>query len=315
MPLTRLLASLSAGALLVTTAAAADEAPRKLLLIAGPDSHGYGEHEHPATLRLLAGWINAAGAGVRAEVSEGWPAEAQTVAAADALVVFSDGGADSLVTRNRAALDAAAQRGAGLALLHYALVVPKGEPGRQATQWIGGYYETHWSVNPFWTARIERLPEHPVTRGVRPFAVRDEWYFHMRFREDMAGVQPLLEAAPPDAAREGPDGPYSGNPAVRARRGMKETLAWAVERPDGGRGFGFTGGHDLWLLAHDDYRRFLLNALVWLAGAPVPEGGVPSPRPTAAALMKAMAQPPPADWTEAKADARIRQALSPPDQP
>jgi hypothetical protein len=53
-------------------------------------------------------------------------------------------------------------------------------------------------------------------------------------------------------------------------------MMWAVERKDGGRGFGFTGGHfhDNW--GNDPFRKIVLNALVWLAQAEVPGGGVKS---------------------------------------
>ena len=63
---------------------------------------------------------------------------------------------------------------------------------------------------------------------------------------------------------------------VQADKGRAECMLWAVERPDGGRGFGFTGGHfhDNW--SNDDYRKTILNALVWVAKAEVPPGGVES---------------------------------------
>jgi hypothetical protein len=53
-------------------------------------------------------------------------------------------------------------------------------------------------------------------------------------------------------------------------------MMWAVERADGGRGFGFTGGHfhDNW--ANDDFRKVVLNASVWLTRAEVPAGGIQS---------------------------------------
>ena len=35
---------------------------------------------------------------------------------------------------------------------------------------------------------------HPATRGVKPFELTDEWYFHLRLRDD---VIPLLQAHPP----------------------------------------------------------------------------------------------------------------------
>ncbi len=44
-----------------------------------------------------------------------------------------------------------------------------------------------------------KLPEHPITRGVKPFKINDEWYYHMRFREEMEGVTPILTDLPPDA--------------------------------------------------------------------------------------------------------------------
>ena len=49
-----------------------------------------------------------------------------------------------------------------------------------------------------------------------------------------------------------------------------------MERPDGGRGFGFTGGHfhDNW--ANENYRRVVLNAILWVAKVDVPQDGVQS---------------------------------------
>ena len=43
-------------------------------------------------------------------------------------------------------------------------------------------FEPYWSVNPVWNAEFTLLPEHPITRGVEPFAMMDEWYYHMRFQ-------------------------------------------------------------------------------------------------------------------------------------
>jgi hypothetical protein len=276
---------------------------RQILLIAGPDSHGFGQHEYYAGLTLLGRLLNESGTGVQATVSDGWPAETVLVERADAIVFYCDGGPQSLPVVHAEELSRAMKRGAGLGLLHYALVVPSGDTGRMFREWVGGVYEEHWSVNPYWPGRFERIPAHPATRGVRPFVMRDEWYYHMRFAEDMAGVAPLLSAIPPESTREGPDGAHSGNPAVRARRGMPETVAWAFERPDGaGRGFGFTGGHDHWNWAHDDYRRLVLNAMMWLTGLEVPAGGVKSRTLTAEELMSDIRKPRPENWNRAVLD-------------
>ncbi len=70
----------------------------------------------------------------------------------------------------------------------------------------------------------------------------------MRFQPDMKGVTPLLSSVPPESTMNRPDGPHSGNPAVRkevAER-LPQHVAWAYERHAGGRSFGFTGGHYHW---------------------------------------------------------------------
>ena len=46
--------------------------------------------------------------------------------------------------------------------------------------------------------------------------------------------------------------------------------------PDGGRGFGFTGGHNHLNWGNDDFRKTVLNAILWVAKAKVPKEGVPS---------------------------------------
>ena len=59
---------------------------------------------------------------------------------------------------------------------------------------------------------------------------------------------------------------------------------WAVERKDSGRGVGFTGGHWHRNWAIDDFRRTVLNAIVWVAGGKVPDSGVKSEPVTEAQL-------------------------------
>ncbi len=109
----------------------------------------------------------------------------------------------------------------------------------------------------------------------------------MRFISDIAGNQsstqeqlkftPILVAVPGDTVRNGPyvypKGPYQH---IQTNLGRAEAMMWSVERKDGGRGFGFTGGHfhDNW--ANDDFRKVILNACVWLTGAEVPAGGIES---------------------------------------
>ncbi len=157
------------------------------------------------------------------------------------MVIFSDGGDGHPVMSHLAQFDKLARKGVGLACIHYAVEVPKGKAGNFMKDWIGGYFETFWSVNPDWVAHYKAFPDHPVARGVRPFAINDEWYFHMRFQDGMKGVTPILTAVPPDDVHRPGNDAHGANPAVFARKGQPEHMAWAYQRPDGGRGFGITG--------------------------------------------------------------------------
>ena len=169
--------------------------------------------------------------------------------------------------------------GVGFVFMHYAVEVPKGRAGDLMLKAMGGYFETHWSVNPHWTAVFKTLPEHPITRGVKPFVQEDEWYFHMRFQPNMKGVAPILSAHPPKSTMQRKDGPHSNNPHVRKamEAGKIQHIGWAYERPNGkGRGFGTTGAHYHHTWADDNWRTLILNAIAWTAGVEVPKKGVPS---------------------------------------
>jgi hypothetical protein len=196
----------------------------------------------------------------------------------DAIVLGSDGG--RLVKTLGDRLEPLMKKGVGLACIHYTVDPADEKAVGRLIEWIGGAYERHWSVNPHWEAEFKTFPDHPVARGLEPFKAQDEWYYHMRFAKDMKGVTPILSAVPPEKTRQRPDGAHSGNPHVRARKGMAEVVGWVYERPGGGRGFGFTGMHTHWNWAQDSYRKSVLNALVWIAGAEVPADGVPSKTPT-----------------------------------
>ena len=133
---------------------------------------------------------------------------------------------------------------------------------------VGGYFETDWSVNPHWEANFTSLPRHPISEGIRPFHMLDEWYFNMRFQSDLAGVTPILSAIAPDHTMERRNGPHSGNDAVRklVADGTPQVVGWAFERPEGGRGFGYTGGHFHVNWQDDNARNLVVNAIAWSTG-------------------------------------------------
>jgi type 1 glutamine amidotransferase len=257
------------------------DAKKKIVLLAGRKSHGYAGHEHKAGCLLLAKLLENNVPGVATEVfGPAWPDDPSVLENADAIVIFCDGGGGHMAMRHLDEVGPLMKKGVGLACLHYGVEIPKGDAGDLLKSWIGGYYETWWSVNPHFKAEFTEFPDHPVARGVKPFAIDDEWYYHMRFVDDMEGVTPILTTIPPDKTRERRDGAHSGNPTVRARKGMPEHVAWAYERPGGGRGFGFTGGHWHWNWANNSFRTVVLNGILWVAGVDVPQGGVPSKTPS-----------------------------------
>lgn len=270
-----LLAGLS---VLVTSLSTA--ADRHLLMLAGKPSHGYMEHEYRAGCLLLQQCL-AGTPGLRVTVvSNDWPADDSVFRGVDAVFMFCTGGGGhpAIQPARLTLLGNLMDRGVGFGTCHYGVEVPKGDPGDAFLKWQGGYFETFWSVNPHWTARFDKFPDHPVARGVRPFEINDEWYYHMRFVPDMKGVTPILSAVPPEKTRgrPGANEPHGGNPHVQARAGQAEHVMWCYQRPNGGRGFGFTGAHFHKNWANDNFRKVTLNALLWISGVEVPPDGVAS---------------------------------------
>ena len=248
------------------------------MLVAGGASHGKGEHEFNAGVQLLAKALEKQTNVVATYVLNGWPKDETAFDNADAVLFYMNGGGGhgAIQGDNLQKLDALAKRGVGIAMAHYAVEVPKEKGGPEFLRWIGGYFETFWSINPTWEADFKTLPENAITRGVKPFKIRDEWYYNMRFAE--SGVTYILTAVPPDntRTRDAGDTPHGSNAFVRANKGRAEHLMWCIERADGGRGFGFTGGHYHKNWADENFRKLFLNALLWVAKADVPAGGVES---------------------------------------
>ena len=271
-------------------AAAKQGAVKQIVLLAGRPSHPAGMHEFRAGTMLLQKALSGV-PGINVQVfTGGWPRTKNAEGAdvddnaplerADAILLFSDGGGGNPAIQGERikVLDALAAKGVGLGFAHYAVEVPAGPPADAMNRWIGGSYESKFSVNPMWAPDFQKFPDHPVTRGVKPFATHDEWYFNMRWTADEAQkkrITPILTATPSDDVRDGPyvspRGPYEH---IVKDSGKVETMMWVIERADGGRGFGFTGGHTHNHWGDPNQRKVMLNALLWLAKMNVPAGGV-----------------------------------------
>jgi type 1 glutamine amidotransferase len=288
----RLILLLLAAALPCSAFARTADGKSKLVIIAGKPSHPPRMHEFNAGTQLLAKCLTEGAPALKVEFAlNGWPQDEKIFDGADAVVFYMDGGPNHEVVKGGgsrlAKVEEWVKQGVGVGFMHYGVEVEADKAGEQFKRWIGGHYENNFSCNPMWEPNFAKFPEHPITRGVRPFQIKDEWYMNIRFVEGFdatgekaqAGTKftPILVATPSDAVRNGPyvypKGPY---PHIQAASGRAEAMMWAVERPDGGRGFGFTGGHfhDNW--SNDDFRKTVLNALLWVAKVEVPKGGVES---------------------------------------
>jgi len=265
--------------LLLAAPAFGRQGPRKLVIVAGKQSHGPGDHEFRAGSLLLKKCLEGFPGLEVVVVPNGWPEDAKVFEGAAGIVCYADGGGGHpFIQADRLKyFGELAKKGMGLGFMHYGVEVPKEKGGAEFLEWTGGYYESAYSCNPMWSPDYRKFPDHPVARGVKPFSTEDEWYMSIRFRPEMKGVTPLLVAKPTDQVRKGPyvypKGPYDH---VVAAAGQDEAMMWCTERADGGRGFGFTGGHRHRNWGNDSQRKVVLNALVWLCKLEVPAEGVAS---------------------------------------
>lgn len=258
---------------------AAEEKPKKLVLIGGTMSHGPGDHEFNAGVKLLAKCLTNVKAVKVEVVNNGYPKDDSILDGAAGILCYADGGAGHplLKGKNLERIGKLMASGVGLMCAHFGVEVPKDIGAKEFREWIGGCYEHEYSCNPMWSPEYKEFPKHPITSGVKPFSVRDEWYFNMRFRDKMDGVTPILTATPSDKVRNGPyvypKGPYKH---IQEAAGNAEHMMWCVERKDGGRGVGFTGGHTHANWKDDNFRKVVLNALLWICKVDVPKDGVES---------------------------------------
>ena len=230
----------------LTTAMAsvsADEAT-KIVLIAGPiTGHNKHTHEYEKNVILLKHLLETSpsltGQDITVEAHfHGWPDDESTLDDADTIFMTSDGGDHRetdhpLYNGDRfRVLKKQMERGCGLVLFHWSTFHPT-RFHDDVTEWVGGYFDYETGTGPRkWYSAIQTWNaaarpgtlDHPICRGVKPFTRREEFYYNIRFRKTDPRLKPIILTQPPGIDED-------------------HTVGWAVERENGGRGFGFTGGH------------------------------------------------------------------------
>jgi type 1 glutamine amidotransferase len=275
---------------------AAENAGTSILIVAGPCQHPPGTHEAAAGARLLGHCLEHAQgiAPVRADVFDSWPKDEATRNGAATVVFIGDRfPGETLPEPEKVKADLAAMmdRGCGIVCIHYATgltaqhVAADGD--HPLLRWLGGYFATgckhHQSVARVCTATLVPAGvDHPVLRGWQAFTFDDEPYWNNYFGPNgpAANVTSLVTAMLP------PESP------------KKEIVAWAVERPDGGRGVGIVVPHFYHNWKLDDLRTLVLNAVAWTAKIEIPSEGVKSPVPDLAAFKPVSVEPLPPPKTK-----------------
>ena len=124
---------------------------------------------------------------------DGWPEDQSTLEDAATIMVISDGRdgdlyeeAPHLESADRVAfVSRQMKRGCGLITFHFSTFAPD-EYGEQVIDWNGGYFDWETDGLRKWysaiqtqEAEVKPALTHPVLRGVRPFRMREEFYYIM----------------------------------------------------------------------------------------------------------------------------------------
>ena len=265
--------------------------PTKIVFLSGPKDHGMaGRHEYEKDLRTLAKCLEESPnlKNITTKVFVGRaPRDLSEYQDAAAIVIESSSDRDErethplfppepTTTRHTydpetlaflKELDGLIKKNKiGVAVFHYANWAEHWVARRYYLDWTGGLWVQGGSRNPVdeWSMSPQHT-EHPVLRGVKPWTYRDEVFCRFFLPPDPRRTE-LLIGTP----AKNPVGP--------------QVASWAYQRDDGGRGF-VMGGVDFHdnMRTVEDYRRFLLNGIVWAAGLEVPAEGVRSTPPDASA--------------------------------
>ncbi len=262
---------------LLATAQNQPTRPKKIVMMGMDTDHKPGDHEYMAGLALLAECLKQT-PGVEVTVfkvnpnpktgkgwAPGWPAEAKAMEDADCIVCFCRTAGTYFLQdgERKAKIEEVLKKGAGFVALHWAVETTK-ELGNPFMEMLGGYYEPGYSDNPDNRTMVQPAdPQHPISRGWKPFEALDEFYYKIRLLPEAKAV---IKATVKDRKKNVfPD----------------ETIGWVYTRkgskgPLGeGRSFGFTGCHYHINFATPEFRRMIVNGILWSACIDVPENGAP----------------------------------------
>lgn len=231
---------------------------RVLLIGQSPDGHPRATHEYMPAMRMLADCLNrvAQTQTVIVNADEPWKEGPELLDGADAAVVFVSEGAKWLRNDRKrlAAFQELAKRRGGLVCLHWGMGTKKADNIADFVALFGGCHggpDRKYKVVEV-TTRIT-ASDHPIMHGVGPVTLREEFYYTLKFAKPAKSITPLIQV------------PIDGQP---------HTVAWAFQRPDGGKSFGFSGCHFHENWKHTEYRRMVVQGVLWSLDQRIPKDGI-----------------------------------------
>ncbi len=236
---------------------------RVLLLSQKPDGHPWSTHEYAAGANVMAACLQKV-PGLQTIIvpaDNPWTDGPELLDGADGAVVFLSEGAKWIGAdpKRLKAFQRLAERGGGLVCLHWGMGCKEAKFIEDYVALFGGCHGGPDRKYKFFTTTLQlATPEHPVLRGIRPIEVREEFYYRLKFAKSQtpASFSPLIKVSVKGEAQP-------------------QTVAWAWQRPDGGRSCGFSGGHYHENWQHPEYRRLMAQAILWSLDLPIPEEGLP----------------------------------------
>ncbi len=254
-----------------TSSARADSPKRPLRLLLlwhSPDGHPRLTHEYQAGMKLIASLLQRQRVTERriqpilVHANDPWREGPELLDGADAAALFVSEGAAWLSRdpKRLAGFQRLAGRGGGLAGIHWGIGTRKAEPIPAFLSLLGGCHggpdRKYKVVTALASPAADGKRRHPVLRGLKPFEIKDEFYYRLKLATPTRRITSLLRV-PID--------------------GKTETVSWGFERPDGGRSFGFSGLHFHQNWSRAEYRRLVLQGLLWTLKQPIPESGIAVP--------------------------------------
>ncbi len=239
------------GSLFCATPAALGAEPIKILLVSTKLDHPPASHMYAFECDLLGKCLTQT-PGVEIVRAEDWPKDEKTLEGVKAIVYYSRPAGDIVLSpQHRESFKRLMDAGVGYTAIHWA--TDAGKPfGQEYLGILGGWFHVdHCGLKVDTRPLVQIDPAHPICRGWKSYPLREEFYLNLKFHPE---AKPILKANVD---------------------GKDQTVAWAFERkgPKGGRSFGTTLGHFHDNFTIPEFRKALVNGILWSAGVDVGDEG------------------------------------------